>query len=242
MKFGNPATMNFSRTFTSTLIVFLALFGQVSASLASAFEPPPGQGEPGSTAGGASRPSQSACALSSDAPIVLAPKTYLGLTTQARPTFWISLPPSRAKTLEFSLFDRQRKGIYQTQIAIENKSGLVKITLPETAPALSLNQSYNWTVALVCNPKRRTEDWVVGGWIQRQAPTVQLQQKLNLTITDLDRAKLYARSQFWYDAISVLIDSDQPSSEAFTTLWSETMKAAGLNKIGDPHKQTLVNR
>ncbi|MGG6266925.1 DUF928 domain-containing protein [Leptolyngbya sp. AN03gr2] len=233
--------MNFSSTFTTALIVFL--LGQAQITLASAFDPPPGQGQPGSTAGGASRPSQPTCAASNrDIPIVLSSRTYLGLTTQARPTFWVYLPSTRAKILEFSLFDRQRKGVYQTQIAIENKSGLVKITLPETAPALDFNQAYNWTVALVCNPKRRTEDWVVGGWIQRQAPTVQFQQKLNLAITDLDRAKLYAQSQFWYDAISVLINSKPASSESFTNFWSETLKTAGLEKMTAPHTQTIVNR
>ncbi|GAP98752.1 DUF928 domain-containing protein [Leptolyngbya sp. NIES-2104] len=232
--------MNFSTTLT-TLIVFSALSGQAQIALASAFDPPPGQGEPGSTAGGASRPSRPTC-LDSDTFTVFAPKTYLGLTTQARPTFWIYLPSGRAKMLEFSVFDRQRKGIYQTQIAIENKSGLVKITLPETAPALNFNQSYNWTVALVCNSKRRTEDWVIGGWIARQAPTAELQREFNLALTDLDRARLYAQSQFWYDAISLLITSDQSSSKAFKDLWSSTIQAAGLDTIDNPHTQTIVNR
>lgn len=232
--------MNFSKTLT-TLMVFSVLSGQAQIAMANAFDPPPGQGTPGSTAGGASRPSRSTC-LDSDTFTVLAPRTYLGFTTQARPTFWVYLPSSRAKTLEFSLFDRQRKGIYQTQIAIENKSGLVKITLPETAPALNLDQSYNWTVALVCNSKRRTEDWVIGGWIQRKAPTAQFQQRFNLALTDFDRATVYAQSQFWYDAISLLITSKQPSSKALKDLWSATIEAAGLAKINDPHTQTIVNR
>lgn len=235
--------MNFSKTLT-TLIMFSALVGQASIALASAFDPPPGQGEPGSTAGGASRPSQPTCLgqSSTDTFTVLAPKTYLGLTAQARPTFWVYLPSSRAKTLEFSVFDQQRKGIYQTKIAIDNKSGFVKITLPETAPALNFNQSYNWTVALVCNPKRRTEDSVIGGWIQRQAPTAEFQSKLTRARTDLDRANLYAQSQFWYDAISLLMTSDQPNSEAFKHLWSSTIQAAGLEKLSDPYTQTIVNR
>jgi hypothetical protein len=104
--------------------------------------------------------------------------------------------------------------------------------LPETAPALNLDQSYNWTVALVCNPKRRTEDSVIGGWIQRKALTAEFQQKLTDARTDLDRANLYAQSQFWYDAISLLITSDQPSSEAFKNLCSSTIQACEGTWIG----------
>lgn len=236
--------MNFGRILTTTLLLCFALSGQAQKTLASAFDPPPGQGEPGSTAGGASRPTQSTCVdSSSTAPFtVLAPRTYLGLTTQARPTFWIYLPTTRSKTLEFSVFDRQRKGIYQTKVTIANKSGLVAITLPETAPALDLNQSYNWTVALVCNQKRRTEDWVIGGWIQRQAPTAQLQQRLSFATTTVDRAKLYAESQFWYDAIPLLIQPNQPSSEASLNLWSTMIQAAGLNRMADPNTLKIVNQ
>ncbi|MBE9010531.1 DUF928 domain-containing protein [Pseudanabaenaceae cyanobacterium LEGE 13415] len=236
--------MNLSTALTTTFLIALALLGHVKTSFASAFEPPPGQGEPGSTAGGASRPIRSTCVLSNtlDQLTVLAPKSYLGLTLQARPTFWVYLPATRANTLEFSLFDRQRKGIYQTRIDVANKKGFVKITLPESAPALNLNQSYNWTVALVCNPKRRTEDWVAGGWIQRQASPHSLQQKLNLATTDSDRATLYARSQFWYDAISLMINSKQAGSESGIKLWSATLEAAGLGRIDNPHTQKIVNR
>jgi Domain of Unknown Function (DUF928) len=229
------------------MLLFLAiLFGSAQISRADSFDPPPGQGEPGSTAGGASRPIKSSCLVhpeKTDSLTPLSPKTYLGLTAQARPTFWVYVPETPAQTLEFSLFDRQRKGIYQTRIKISNTaSGLVQIPLPETAPELTPNQSYAWTVALVCNPKRRTEDWVANGWIQRQPLNVQLQKHLKQTKTDLERVKLYHQSQFWYDAIALLIQPAQTSSAASNQAWTETVKAAGLNQIADPRIKKTAHR
>jgi Domain of Unknown Function (DUF928) len=223
-----------------------------------AFDPPPGQGSPGSTAGGASRPVNTSClinsektesltsesltseSLTSESLTLVAPKAYLGLTTQAKPSFWVYLPASRAKMLEFSIFDRQHQGLYQTQIEISNRSGFIQIKLPETAPELNLNQSYSWTIALVCNPKRRTEDWVMNGWIQRQAPSALLQQQMKTATTDFDRFVLYRQSQFWYDAITLLLNSS-PSTISNQT-WTETFKAAGLPEISDPQIQRTAQR
>jgi hypothetical protein len=235
--------MKISRWVSQCLITTVWLLSNLPVAQASGFDPPPGQGEPGSTAGGASRPLKVACLThpeQSDRLTLLAPKTYLGLTTQARPSVWVYLPATRAKTLEFSLFDQQRRGIYQTQIAIANLSGLIQVKLPETAPELSLNQSYSWTIALICNSKRRTEDWVANGWIQRQAPSELLQKNLKLAPTEFDRVLLYRQSQFWYDAIALLLNS--PQTARTNQGWTETVKAAGLPQIADPRIQKTVHR
>jgi hypothetical protein len=49
---------------------------------------------------------------------------------------------------------------------VPKQAGLVGIRLPDTAPALAQDKPYYWTVALACNPSDRTEDLVVGGWIE----------------------------------------------------------------------------
>jgi hypothetical protein len=225
------------------LWLLMAPLGQGDRALASAFDPPPGQGEPGSTSGGASRPPKASCLTQPDKTATLtplAPKTYLGLTTQAHPTFWVYLPATEAKTLEFSLFDHHRQGLYQTRIAITNTGGLIPIRLPDTAPELRVNQSYSWAVALVCNPKRRPEDWVASGWIQRQVPNDALQQQLKRALTDADRVLLYRQSRFWYDAMALLLNSPQPIAP--DPVWTETLKAAGLPQLADPRIQETANR
>ena len=82
------------------------------------------------------------------------------------------------------------------------RQGLTAIPLPKASPGLSNDRSYHWTVALVCNPKRRTEDWVTGGWIQRQKPSDRLQQTLNQNSNLIDQATSYLQANFWYDALT----------------------------------------
>ena len=207
---------------------------------ANAFDPPPGQGTPKGTSGGGSRPSIPGCLVPSESkaiPILLAPKRYLGLTTQSHPTFWIHLPATSAKTIEFSLFDHTRKGIYQVSLPITSSAGLTAIPLPKAGPGLSNDRSYHWTVAIVCNSKRRTEDWVTGGWIQRQKPSDRLQQALKQGSKPIDQTTSYLQSNFWYDALTTLLESppETQDSSALTAL-----RLSAFNSAGIPIPSTII--
>lgn len=228
--------MNPSQSILSITVISL-LTAYPTVASANAFDPPPGQGAPKGTAGGGSRPVTPSCLIPPDSialPILLAPKSYLGLTTQTHPTFWVYLPTTTAKTIEFSLFDQNRKGIYQVSLAIPKSAGLMAIPLPKNIPGLTVDRSYHWTIALVCNPKRRTEDWVSGGWIQRQQPSARLQQELNRSEYPLDRAKFYLQSNFWYDAMTTLNQPKPFHSAAFTEFLSTAFESAGVPKIEFP--------
>ena len=216
-------------------VLFVSLSTLFIAPIArgDAFDPPPGQGTPKGTSGGGSRPIAPSCLVPSDSkatPILLAPKRYLGLTTQSHPTFWVHLPVTTAKTIEFSLFDRTRKGIYQVILPIPSSAGLLEIPLPKTEPGLSNDRSYNWTVALVCNPKQRTEDWVMGGWIQRQSPSDRLQQSLKQDSKAIDQSKSYFQANFWYDGVTTLLKlpPENRDSLAFKNLRLSAFDSAGI--------------
>lgn len=235
----NPSQLLLAISFISLLTAY------PTVANAHAFDPPPGQGAPKGTSGGGSRPVTPSCLIppdSIDLPILLAPKRYLGLTTQTHPTFWVYLPTTTAKTIEFSLFDQNRKGIYQVSLPIPKSTaksttksiGLMAIALPKTVPGLTLDRPYHWTIALVCNPKRRTEDWVSGGWIQRQQPSARLQQELNRSQQPLDQAKFYLQSNFWYNAITTLNQPELSHSAAFTELWATAFESADVPKIEFP--------
>ena len=217
----------------TVLSVSISTFLIVPIAYANAFDPPPGQGMPKGTVGGGSRPSVPGCLIPSESeatPILLAPKRYLGLTTQSHPTFWVYLPATSAKTIEFSLFDHTRKGIYQVSLPIPSSAGLTAIPLPKAGPGLSYDRSYHWTIALVCNPKRRPEDWVTGGWIQRQKLSDRLQQTLNQNSNSIDQATSYLQSNFWYDALTRRLESPPETRDLpeLTTLWFSAFDSAGI--------------
>lgn len=204
------------------LVTSPALAGEAAKS---SFDPPPRRDAPRSgTAGGGSRPAMKTGALTA-----LSPGRQVGLSHSQRPTFFVYLPKTTAQTTEFSLFDAEMKGIYQVTIPIENKVGLIGITLPKTAPALVKNQPYHWSLALAYNPNDRTEDWVVGGWVEYK----ELSKKLSLqlaTATPIQQITYYAKHGFWYDAIAKTIElhSSQPNNLSLTQTWTKLLTSVGL--------------
>lgn len=201
------------------------------------FEPPPGRDAPrGGTAGGGSRPVGGACLSHPSAKpnslTALVPGRHLGLTQSDRPNFFVYIPQTTAQTAEFSLFDEQMNGIYQVSVPV-TKAGLVSISLLDTAPSLVKDKPYYWTVALVCNPSDRTDDWVVGGWIERAEPSATLKQQL-ANVTAVERVSLYAKQGFWYEALNTLVELQrtQPNHPVVATTWAELMKSVELEAKG----------
>ena len=205
---------------------------------ATSFEPPPGRDAPREgTAGGGSRPVGSACGVSQSGVrgatlTALSPGRHLGLTASARPKFLVYVPKTSAQTMELSLFDEQMNGVYQMNVPVANRTGLVNIELPENAPSLVKDKPYYWTVALVCNKNERTEDIVVGGWIERSELNDNLKQQL-AKVGAVERASLYAKQGFWYDAVNTLVELQQkePQNVAIAASWTELLKSVGLDAI-----------
>ena len=217
------------------------------SNVAASFEPPPGRDAPrGGTVGGGSRPVGTAClsnrSATSGALTALSPGRHLGLTQAERPNFLVYLPQTTAQTVEFSLFDEQMNGIYQMSVPV-SKAGVVSIRLPDTAPALAQDKPYYWTVALVCNPSDRTEDLVVGGWIERAQASATLKQQL-ANVTAVEKVSLYAKQGFWYDALNTLVElqRNQPNNPAVATTWAELMKSVRLDAIGFPVPNAIATQ
>lgn len=215
------------------------------SNVAAIFEPPPGRDAPrGGTAGGGSRPVRTAClsnpSAKSSSLTALVPGRHLGLTQAERPNFLVYMPQTTAQTVEFSLFDERMNGIYQMSVPV-SQAGLVSIRLPDTAPPLAKDKPYYWTVALACNPSDRTEDWVVGGWIERAELSATLKQQL-ANVTAVEKVSLYAKHGFWYDALNTLVELQrtQPNNPAAATAWAELMKSVRLDAIGSTEPNVMA--
>ncbi len=227
-------TINWQRksTVVAALLIAVAVSGTISPAQAQ-FSSPPGQGTPKGTAGGGSRPiDPSACFLSTDrreVPRAMAPTNTVGLTSQANPTVWVYVPDTKAKTLEFSLVNQEQEGIYQVNLPI-NTPGLVKVTLP--ANVLQAGKPYYWSVALVCNPDQRTDDWVVGSSIRQQPLPADLQRQLSRATAD-QQVRLYAQAGFWYEAFNTYLTlrQAQPANTNLSELWTELLKIADIGTI-----------
>jgi Domain of Unknown Function (DUF928) len=207
----------------------------LSPAQAGAFDPPPGQGVPGGTVGGGSRTLQclsSSSALPSALPSALAPSRQIGMTDRDHPRFWVYLPPHSATHVEFSLYDQDHNGLYQVTLPVAAGAGLQPIDLPIGAPALAPQVTSQWAMALVCNPTRRTQDWVMGGWIQR-APIGQALAQQLAQAQGIERVQRYAQGGFWYEALDQMLtlQQAQPQSPALQSSLVALLQSAGLDQV-----------
>lgn len=207
----------------------------VSGLNSASFEPPPRKDAPRSgTAGGGSRTDSLACASSIQTKTktltALSPGKHVGLSHNRRPVLFVYLPKTNAQVAELSLFDAKMNGIYQTNISVANNKGFIAIQLPDSAPSLVKNQPYYWSFALTCNPNDRTEDLVVGGWVEYRQLSQNLLWEL-IKASKVERVSLYARNGYWYDAVATIIELQQkePQNEAIARTWTELLTSVGLS-------------
>jgi hypothetical protein len=134
---------------------------------------------------------------------VIAPLT-IGYTLQASPTlFWAIEKPVKYQ-IEISIFrpDREQP-LFEKAFNID-KAGVHSFSLKDAGVALEKNQSYEWFVALIKNPKNRNEDILTSGLIKYVDKSDNLQQCLSKNPI---MYAAYAQCGIWYDAIMELSDA-----------------------------------
>jgi hypothetical protein len=202
---------------------------QINAQL-----PPPPK-NPDETTGGGTRDGgrcpQDAI-TSEPPPTALSPVTKPGLTLAERPTFLVYVPQTTAQTAEFSLFDQNNKGIYQTTFALTDTPGIVSFSLPPNAPPLEIGKDYTWSFAMICNPKNRLQDQFVRGRIRRTELDLALMNQIEKA-TPEERVSLYRSADVWYEALFTLFElqRSQTTDLSVSAAWKELLNSGGLNTI-----------
>jgi hypothetical protein len=115
--------------------------------------------------------------------------------------------------------------ILETSLVMAVDAGLQWLDLADYSIELQPNQSYEWTISLICDPKNRSLDLHASGTVLYQPPDAQLQQSL-LKQADKEHPFIYARNGFWYDALQSL--SEQVQSQPSL----KPVRAALLNQVG----------
>lgn len=225
---------------TLSLSVFSAA-AQVQAQLqpvaktwqiSQAFKPPE-RGTPTTTIGGASR--GSACLKEKKALKGLIPENKLGLTFAEHPTFYWSVPLTTVKTAQLTLFTGQgKKVLYETNLTIPNKAGIISFTLPADAPPLEVGKTYHWYLSLICDDSDYSNNPRVEGWVERTKPESPLMEKL--AKADLQKLPtLYAEAGIWYEALDSLVQlrRTQPNDLKTRLDWKQFLNSVGLNAIAN---------
>lgn len=195
---------------------------------------PPPPKNPDQTTGGGTR-DEGRCpqdAKTSQPLTALSPVTEAGLTLAERPTFLAYVPTTTAQTAEFSLFDQNNKGIYQTTFALTTTPGIVSFSLPPNAPPLEIGKDYTWSFAMICDPKKRLQDQFVRGRIRRTQLDWALMNQIEKA-TPKERVSLYRSANVWYEAIFTLFElqRSQPNDPSVSAAWKELLNSGGLNSL-----------
>ena len=198
------------------------------------FNPPAGD-QPKTSIAGASR-SIGQCinqAQNSNLPLApLLPASAQGLTVASHPTVLAYLPATSAQKVFFSWQDENNNDHYQTILPVENKAGIVSLTLPDEAPPLEVGKNYQWSLAIMCDGKLQPDSPIVQGAIQRVEIEPGLSTRLQHANT-LETAAIYGEAGIWYETIATLatLQTTQPHNSSLTSNWQELLTSVGLEKV-----------
>jgi hypothetical protein len=143
----------------------------------------------------------------------------------------------------FTLTERGgNRPIFKTQLKAE-QAGIMRVELPQTAPALVEGKEYRWTVTLLCSEKRPSENVYARAWIERVAMRSDLSQKLASVSSERDRATIYAQSGLWYDAVATLdrVRTANPGERQVLNSFVSLLEQVGLNQVATLERQRTGN-
>jgi len=195
------------------------------------FPPTGGTGAPERTASGGRR-GDSCIGAGALPATALVPQNNLGTTVSQTPTLFFYIPQSTTKTAEFVLMDNERNELFQTNIALSGKSGVMRLDVPSTVK-LEENKTYRWEFSLICNTQDRSGDRYIQGMLQRTPLNRELKAKL-VAAKPLQQAELFAKAKIWQDSLAIAAQLRGTNPKA----WEELLKSVGLGAIAS---QPFVN-
>ena len=204
------------------------------ASRGSFFTPPPSRTAPQQAAGGASRANTYGTVASLtglQSMLALMPESFYGTTLQARPTVLVYVPASSAQEGVFSLKDEAKNLVYQMTVPVSPTGGVMAITLPESAPELSVGQNYQWFFALKLDGSLTPASPFVDGWVQRIEPSSEQSQSL-AQAEPISRIAALGSQGIWYDTAAELAALQvSQSDESIAQHWEELLESVGLADV-----------
>lgn len=147
--------------------------------------------------------------------ILLSPTSSPAQTVLTRPTFAWFVRDDASVPIEFRLYERENNGYKLVQEikddTFKSTSGITVLTLPSSAPSLSVGKQYRWQVALVCDKARPSGNLFASSDIQVVPVQPSLKSQLERVRDNLGQAKLYAQEKLWFDALGIALK--YPSNE-----------------------------
>lgn len=211
------------------------------ASREGAFIPPPDNATPSSTTGGGSRTGEYANTEANEdllgvpalSMLAMTPSNFYGLTLSERPTFMAYIPASTSTQAIFSLKDEAQTVVYEKVLPLDGKAGIIAVQLPDDAPALNLDQYYQWFVTIQTEEYLTPSSPFVEAWVKRVTPTSDMAQVLE-SGDAIAMAEALAQAGIWYDTSAILAELQREASLPSNTRvahWTELLSSVGLENL-----------
>lgn len=172
---------------------------------------------------------------------LLVPDNHIGLTASGRPTFVWYLSEVPAVPMRFRLTDPEGKTTFIDQKIETPQAGINKLEMPKDKPEMVSGREYRWTVSLICNKNLASES-VARASIKRVAPPPQLQEQLAVNTLESEKARIYAKQRYWYDALaaSLAARAANPNDAAIRDDFLSLLDQVGLNEITKQQRSQLA--
>lgn len=172
---------------------------------------------------------------------LITPQDHVPTTISGHPTFLWYVSNTTPVQISFTLVEPEvSDSVFEKRLKVD-KPGIISLRLPSNVPELIEGKEYKWTVSVICNEKRPTENTYAFAWIQRVPATPELSQKLAGASDKQKRSLIYAQSGIWYDAISMLYTNSQYNTQQnlqALEIFSSLLRQVGLSELAK-HQQRL---
>ncbi len=195
----------------------------------SLYQPPRGLGAPsaGRRVGGGTRGTNKSIPILS----VLAPG-HTGLTVREQPDLYWFASGVVTNTVELTLtLEKGDTPLLEKQLPVPTKAGIQRVRLSDYGVKLIPGERYNWSIAIVFDPKRRSKDIIAVGAIERVE-----RADINLAAAPTtDAFSRFAADGLWYDAVMVISELIEatPADLAFRKLRAELLDQVDLPEVGN---------
>lgn len=167
---------------------------------------------------------------------VLAPDD-VGLTIHQQPSlFWYQSWPANARFELTLLRENQIQPALQVMLESPREAGIHRLRLADHGVKLLAGVEYQWVVALIKDPDRRSGDLVSSGVIQWIEAPAGLKQQLE-QLPAGSHAAAYAEAGIWYDALAALSDRVEadPDDRELREARLDLLRQVGLTvSVGGP--------
>lgn len=167
--------------------------------------------------------------------IAIVPELPVNVAASVSSRIFFYVPSTKKpKTIEFIIRTKEDRLVHETFIQTTGQAGIMSLPIPEIIPENSEKShgDYHWYLSMICDKNQRARDVVLEGWIEYVKLNNKVREKIN-TSTSAEKFNLLQQEGIWYDAISVLAESQksQSNSIAVQTEWSHILESIGLGEL-----------